>query len=243
MPTTRSPSRANATCADCSNERRSASALRPLSKSSARRSAFACSQSMPSSELSIRMATASGLAEGERRDRRGVRRLVRRERRFVAERQRDVVEPFQQALAREVVQLEREAARGLRCEIDGDLLARVRALHQLLHLILRELHRQQPGLQRVLPEDVAERRCDHGVEAVILECPRCVLARRAAAEVAARNEDARALRLRTVQLEARILAPVEEEELAEAAALDVLQELLRDDLVGVDIRAVERDRA
>ena len=37
-----------------------------------------------------------------------------------------------------------------------------------------------------------------------------------------------------------VLAPVEEQELAEAGALDALQELLRDDLVGVDVGAVER---
>ena len=36
-----------------------------------------------------------------------------------------------------------------------------------------------------------------------------------------------------------LLAPVVEQELAEARALDPLQELLRDDLVGVDVGAVE----
>ena len=36
-------------------------------------------------------------------------------------------------------------------------------------------------------------------------------------------------------------APVEEEELAVAGALDALEELLGDDLVGVDVGAVERD--
>jgi hypothetical protein len=35
-------------------------------------------------------------------------------------------------------------------------------------------------------------------------------------------------------------APVEEEELAVAGALDALEELLGDDLVGVDVGAVER---
>ncbi len=40
-----------------------------------------------------------------------------------------------------------------------------------------------------------------------------------------------------------LLAPVPEQELAEAGALDPLQELLRDDLVGVDVGAVEYGRA
>jgi len=56
-PTRRSPSRANATCWDCSKDRRRASEVRPLSKSSAARSVLACPQSMPSSEPSIRTVT------------------------------------------------------------------------------------------------------------------------------------------------------------------------------------------
>src|SRR5581483_4350232 len=48
-----------------------------------------------------------------------------------------------------------------------------------------------------------------------------------------------ALRLRPVQLEVGVLAPVEEQELAVAGALDPLQELLRHDLIGVDVCPVE----
>ena len=60
----------------------------------------------------------------ERRDRRGVRRLVRRDRVLVLQRERDVVEPFEQARAREVVELEREAAGGARLEVDRQLARR-----------------------------------------------------------------------------------------------------------------------
>src|SRR3954470_19238930 len=42
-----------------------------------------------------------------------------------------------------------------------------------------------------------------------------------------------------MQLEPGILHPVEEQELAVARALDPLEELLRDDLIGVDVAAVE----
>ena len=58
IPTTRSPSRAMATCWDCSNDRRSAWALRPLSQSSAARSAFVRTQSIPSSVPPIVTLTA-----------------------------------------------------------------------------------------------------------------------------------------------------------------------------------------
>src|SRR5262249_30670884 len=77
------------------------------------------------------------------------------------------------------------------------------------------------------------------VEAVVLQRPRRVLARGAAAEVPAGEQDRPAL---AMQLERRILHPVEEEELAEPGALDPLQELLRDDLIGVDVCTVENHR-
>ena len=78
-----------------------------------------------------------------------------------------------------------------------------------------------------------------GLEAVVLQRPRGVLAARAAAEVRPGGED-RVGR----QVPARLLRPVVEEELAEAGALDPLEELLGDDLVGVDVGAVEHgDRA
>src|SRR5690349_13631568 len=118
-----------------------------------------------------------------------MRRLERADRLVLAQRQRDVVEPLEQALARVVVELEWETAGRARLQVDRELLAGARTRHQLLHLLLRELHRKQADLERVLAEDVAERRRDHDVEAVVLECPRRVLARRAAAEVPAREQD------------------------------------------------------
>src|SRR5256885_327717 len=70
-----------------------------------------------------------------------------------------------------------------------------------------------------------------------------MLARRAGAEVAPREQDARSFRCGPVQLEVRVLAPVEEEKLSEACALDPLQELLRNDLVRVDVGTVEHEGA
>src|SRR4029453_16771751 len=77
------------------------------------------------------------------------------------------------------------------------------------------------------------------LEPVLLQAPGRVLARGAAAEVPSGEEDLRTLRLRPVELEIGVLRPVEEEELGEAGALDPLQELLRHDLVGVDVGTVE----
>ena len=74
------------------------------------------------------------------------------------------------------------------------------------------------------------------LEAEVLERPGRVLARGAAAEVAARHEDGVG-----VEVPARLLRPVVEEELAEAGALHPLEELLGDDLVGVHVAAASTE--
>ena len=68
----------------------------------------------------------------------------------------------------------------------------------------------------------------------------------AAAEVLPRHQHRRPLRLRPVQGEGRVglavpLAQVLEQQLAEADALDLLEEPRRNDGVRIDIGAVERD--
>ena len=107
-----------------------------------------------------------------------------------------------------------------------------------------------PFLPGVREEDVGKGWRDDGEEAVLVERPGSVLARAAAAEVLLGDEDLCALVLRLVEHEVRpllddvrrlgVVAPVEEEELAVAGALDALEELLRDDLVGVDVRQRQR---
>src|SRR5439155_18247350 len=149
-----------------------------------------------------------------------------------------------QRLARVRVELERQAQptrmRDLhRLEIDRQL---VRVRHRRLQRgerLVTELDRRHPVLDRIRAEDVAEARRDYDAEAVVLEPPGCMLARRTAPEVAAGDQDLCARVLGPVELEVGILRPVEEEELAVAGALDPLQELLRHDLVGVDVGAVE----
>ena len=77
-------------------------------------------------------------------------------------------------------------------------------------------------------------------EAVVVERPRSVFARRPATEVLAGNENLRALVAAAIDLEVRVLTPVVEQEFAVAGALDPLQELLGNDLIGIDVRAIER---
>jgi hypothetical protein len=106
--------------------------------------------------------------------------------------------------------------------------------HDRLDVLLGQDDRQQANLRAVREEDVGEARSDDRLEAVVLQSPRSVLARRATAKVAPSRED-RVLR----QVPAGLFGPVVEEELAEARPLHALEELLGDDLVGVDVVAVE----
>ena len=99
--------------------------------------------------------------------------------------------PFEQAVldlgvdleARDLPVAEADLLRG---EVD---LARSPAAATALALVLGQRDRQQADLRAVGGEDVGERRRDDRREAVVLERPRRVLARGAAAEVAPGDED------------------------------------------------------
>ena len=170
------------------------------------------------------------------------------------ERKRDRVEAFEEALAAE--RIEREApgplarCAGHRDEIDRHLHAGIglEDPEELVDLLLGELHQHEPVAEHIVAEDVGEGRRDDGADAEVEQRPGRVLATRAVAEVAARDEDRGAPVGRLVEHEVGILdrlgvvkiAALVKEMHAEALAVDRKQELLRDDLVGVDVGGVER---
>src|SRR5205085_2366769 len=78
-------------------------------------------------------------------------------------------------------------------------------------------------------------------EAVVHQRPHRVLARRSGAEVGAGDEDRGAGVLSVVEHEVAVVTPFREQAEAEAGALDLLQPVAGDDLVGVDIGPVEGD--
>ena len=171
----------------------------------------------------------------------------------VLEREGDVVEPVDETVVVEVVERERlvdvEGRHGDPPvdDVDDDLERRVvlERSHDPLDDRLGELDRDQPDLQAVVAEDVGEARRDDRLEPVVLEGPCRVLPRRAGAEVGPGDEHPHvvALVLGPVEHEVAALAPLREEPLAEAGALDPLEPVARDDLVGVDVGPVERHRA
>jgi P-type Cu+ transporter len=169
----------------------------------------------------------------------------------VAQGQADVVEAFHQPPAGVVVDVEGRLDAGrvrqhqAAVQVDDDLGGRV-GLDGVLqggHRALGQRDRQQAGLGRVRAEDVAEPRRDHDAETVVGQRPDRVLAGRAGAEVGARDQDRRAVVLRLVEHEGRVLAPGGEQSLAEAGPAHPLEVLGRDDLVGVHVGAAQRHRA
>src|SRR5438105_4784517 len=167
----------------------------------------------------------------------------------VAQREADLVEPVQQAVLAERIDVEVHAERligrryGLLLEVDHQAEARecIALVEQAIDLALGEDDRQKAVLERVDEEDVGGRRRNYTAKAVIDERPGRMLARGAAAEILPGEQDRRVAISRLVQHELRVLLPpVGEEALAEAGLLDGREVLLGNDLVRVDIRSIER---
>ena len=181
----------------------------------------------------------------------------------LAQGQADVVQTVQQAILAKSIDLERIHQRAiagtddLAFQIDHETIAWEGAhfIEQVLDLRFGQDDGQQAVLEAVVEKDVGEAWRDHGTEAVLIERPRRMFARRAAAEVLARQENAGSLVTRLVQDEIRVqrtlaivaarfalveITPFIEQVRAEAGTQDGLEELLGDDGVGIDVGAVER---
>src|SRR5262245_51584393 len=129
---------------------------------------------------------------------------------LLLEREGDVVETVEQAVAAEIVDGELEIETLLvgdraGVEIDSELIAAlVGFLKQLLDLVLAESNGQDAVFKTVVVENVGESRCDDDAEAVVFDCPNGMLAAGSTAEVAAGQEDRSILRLGLIQLKIRI---------------------------------------
>jgi hypothetical protein len=156
------------------------------------------------------------------------------DRALALEREPDVVQTVQEPVFDLVLDLELEDAGGAVDRLVVEVDAGLPRLGDGAAVLLLEDRRQQPDLGAVRVEDVGEGRRQDRLEAEVLQRPGSVLAGGAATEVGAGDED----RVR-LQLDLAVAEPVVEEELSEAGPLDPLQELLGDDLVGVDVAAVQ----
>ena len=95
----------------------------------------------------------------------------------------------------------------------------------------------------VVDEDVTEGGRDDGLESVVHQGPDRVFARGSDAEARTRDQDARAHEVRSIENETGVVAPLAEQSSTESGALDTFQPIRGNDLVGVDVRALERNGA
>ena len=163
-----------------------------------------------------------------------MRVLVGGDRLLRLQRDRDLVVAAEQPVLGLLVDLEADHSAGGVDRLVVEVDPRPSGLGDRAAVLARKDHRQEAVLGRVRIEDVRERGRDHGLEAEVGQRPDGVLARRSRSEV--RPGDEHRVRL---ELDLAVADPVVEEELAEAGPLDPLQELLGDDLVGVDVGSVE----
>ena len=176
--------------------------------------------------------------------------------------QADVVQAIEQAVLAEsvhfkVVDLAVRTGHGLRRQINAELiaLARLGLLEQFINFGLGQDDRQHAVLEAVVEEDVGIARRDDRTEAVLFQRPGRVFTTGAATEVLPRQQHAGALITRKIQHEILVdrtqrailprltdiqITPLIKQVLAKAGALDRLQELLGDDLIGVDVGTIKR---
>src|SRR5207302_37224 len=109
-----------------------------------------------------------------------------------------------------------------------------------------QLDRKKSILRAVVGKNICERRRDHGAKTKVGQSPYRMLARRSAAEIPARDQNACTFVPRLIQNEIRILLPVGtkppvvKHKLPKAGAFDALEKLLGNDLVGIHVDSVER---
>ena len=168
----------------------------------------------------------------------------------VAQGQADVVEAFEQAVPGEVVERERR--------LDARRRARSRVRRSTSMVISRAGSAStaassasptsastwtgtSPALVAVVAEDVAEAGRDHGLEAVVGAGPTPRAPATSRCRSWARPPGWWRRRTRGwLSTKSAVVAPLGEQALAEAGALDPLEPVAGDDLVGVDVGAVER---
>lgn len=169
------------------------------------------------------------------------------------ERLSDVVQTVEQVMAAARIDFELSLkataiADGLVFKVDGQLVRRMlfRSFEQLVDIGFRQRDWKQTVLETVIEENISERRCDHTAEAVVVQRPHRMLTATTAAKILAGDKDRRTLDVDLIQLEGRIRrraivvkSPIEKQKLTEPRAFDSFKELLGNDLVRVDIGAIE----
>ena len=182
--------------------------------------------------------------------------FIRRNVHFILQGPADFVQSVQQTVFLKIADV-----KGVSGAIRTDDRLLLQVYHQLVSLggvcllsercnnVCRQSNRKNAVLVAIVAENIGKRGRENRLETVLLKCPRGMLSRTTASEIHACDEDTRTGVAWEIQYEfwVRIatlkVAPVVKEKFTEAGSFDPFQELLWDNLVGVNINPVEWDNA
>src|SRR5215472_14326822 len=125
----------------------------------------------------------------------------------------------------------------------------LRSPHDGRNFGIGQLYGEETVLGRIVCENVGKRRRDHRPEPKVRESPNRMFPRRPAPEIPSRHQNACPLIARFMQHKVGILLsvspepPVIEDKLTEPGLFNALQELLGNDLIGINVNAVQRRHA
>src|SRR5271170_4191620 len=175
---------------------------------------------------------------------------------FVLQREPNVVQSIQQTVTHEFIDgkfrtkaLFVPHLTLLQVDVELVIVKLARSPHQFGGFRFAHAHREEAVLGAVIGKDVGERRGNLSAETKNRQSPHRVLTRRTTANILSRNQNACAFITRFVQNKTSALLsvggepPVIKQKLPKAGALNSLQKLFRDDLVGVNIDPVQRSHA
>jgi hypothetical protein len=114
------------------------------------------------------------------------------------------------------------------------------ARHDFFDLFGSERDRQHAILEAVIREDIGKRRRKDRPKSKLAQRPRCMLPRRSTTKILPRNKNRRAFVTWLIENESWIRTPIVKQKLTKPRTLDAFQKLLRDDLIRVNVRAIER---
>jgi hypothetical protein len=172
---------------------------------------------------------------------------------LVLQSESDVVQPFEQAMAGKLVNLKCSGQSMVivdfaLLEIDCDLIVvnfRCPASN-LADFVFAQNHRKHAILHTIVGKDIGERWRNEDAKTEILERPHGMFSRGSTTEILSRYQNTRARIARMVENKRRVVlaiagaAPIEQQKLAEPGALNPLQKLLGNDLIGINIGPMKR---
>lgn len=172
---------------------------------------------------------------------------------LVLQSQGDVIQAIQQAVTTVLLDFEGDAqphgiANLALFQIDRQAIRRMGLgfSKEFINLGFRKLDWEHSVLEAVVKKYIGKRWRQDSANAIIVQGPNRVFSAGSAAEIAASQQNTSILDRWLIQLKARVVRtivqepPVKEKELTKTGALDALEELFGDDLIGIHVGSIQR---